>query len=170
MFDVNYLALNVGKSCFLIFSRVTKACPDLNEINVSRGSLSRPKDSYVRFLGILLDENLSFKYHIDLIKTKVSRSLGILRKLKYIFPGSILKILFCSLVQSYVSYYSVIWKSTFPWSLKSLSKLYDKAWTLIQETNRFSLKPLLDLKSLYFLSCSSFIFFTVARPSSCCSM
>jgi len=31
-FVVNYLALNVGKSCFLIFSRVSKACPDINEI------------------------------------------------------------------------------------------------------------------------------------------
>ena len=157
-FDVNYLALNVGKSFFLIFSRVSKACPDLNEIHVSRGSLSRPKDRYVRFLGILLDENLSFKHHIDLIKMKVSRSLGILRKLKHIFPGSILRILFYSLVQSYVSYCSVIWMSTFPSSLMPLSKLYDKARTLIKETNRSSLKPLLDLKSLYFLSCSSFIF------------
>ena len=138
--------------------------------DVSRGSLSTPKDRYIRFLGILLDENLLFKHHIDLIKMKVSKSLGILRKLKYIFPGSIHRILFCSLVQSYVSYCSVIWMSAIPSSLKPLSKLYDKARTLIQETNRFSLKPLLDLKSLYFLSCSSFIFFTVSRPSSCCPM
>ena len=108
-FDVNYLALNVGKLCFLIFSRVSKACPDLNEIHVSRCSLSRPKDRYIRFLGMLIDENLSFKHHIDLIKTKVSRNLGILRKLRYLFPGSILRIWLCSLVQSYFSYCSVIW-------------------------------------------------------------
>ena len=85
---------------------------------------------------------------------KVSRSIGILRKLE-----SILRNLFYSLVQSYVSYCSVTWKSAFPSSLKPLSKLYDKARTLIQETNRSPLKPLFDLKSLYFLSCSSFIFF-----------
>ena len=46
-FDVNYLAVNVEKSCFLIFSRVSKACPDLNKIHVSRGSLSRPKDHII---------------------------------------------------------------------------------------------------------------------------
>ena len=94
---------------------------------------------------------------------RVSRSLGILRKLRYIFPGSILRLLLCSLVQSYVSYCSVIWISTFPSSLKALSKLYDKARTLIQETNRFSLKPLLDLKFLYFLSCSPFVFLQLHR-------
>ena len=31
---------------------------------------------------------LLFKYHIDLIKIKVSSSLGIIRKLKHLFPGS----------------------------------------------------------------------------------
>jgi hypothetical protein len=133
-FDVNYLALNVGKSCFLIFSRVSRACSGLNEIYVSRGSLNRPRDRCVRFLGILFDENLSFKPHIDLIKMKVSRSLGILKKLKHIFPGSILRLLFYSLVQPYVSYCSIIWMSTFPSSLKPLSKLYDKSRNLIQDT------------------------------------
>ena len=113
------------------------------------GFLSRPKDRYVRFLGILLDENLSFKHHIDLIKMKVSKSLGIRRKLKHIFPGSILRILFCNLVQSYVSYCSVIWMPTFPSSLKPLSKIYDKARILIQKTNRSLLKLLLDLESLF---------------------
>ena len=157
-FYVNYLALDVGKSRFFIFSRVSKACPELMEIHVSRGSLCRTKDSYVRFLGILLDKNLSFKHYIDLIKMKVSRSLGILRKLKYIFPGLILRILFGSLVRCYVSYCSIIWMSTFPLSLKPLSKLYDTAMTLIQGTNQFSIKPLFDLKSLCFLSFSSFIF------------
>ena len=125
---------------------------------MSRGSLSSPKDRSVQLLGILLDENLFFKHHIDLIKTKVSIRFGILRKHKHIFPGSILRILFCSQVQSYNPYRHVIWMSTFPLSLKPLLKLYDKARTLIQKTNRSSLKPLLDLKSLYFLSCSSFIF------------
>ena len=48
--------------------------------------------------------------------------------------------------------------STFPSSLKPLSKLYDKARTLIQDTNCSLLKPLLDLRSLYFLSCASFNF------------
>ena len=109
--------------------------------HVSRGSLSSPKDRYVRLLGILLDENLFFKHHIDLIKTKVSIRFGILRKHKHIFPGSILRILFCSLVQSYNPYRHVIWMSTFPLSLKPLLKLYDKARTLIQKTNRSSLKP-----------------------------
>ena len=160
-FDANCLALNVAKSSFLIFSRISLACPELTNIQLSRGSLSRPKERYVRFLGILLDENLSFKHHIGLINMKISRSLGILRKLKHIFPGSVLKILFHCLVQSYVSYCPTIWMSTFSSFLKPLSKLYDKARRLIQETNCSTTNPtslLLDLQSLYILSCASFTF------------
>jgi len=99
--------LNVGKSCFSFSPEFQMLALTYVEIHVSKGSLSRPEDRYVRFLGILLDENLFFKHHIDLIKMKVSWSLGMYRKLKHIFPGSILIILFCSLVQSYVSHCSV---------------------------------------------------------------
>jgi hypothetical protein len=94
------------------------------------------KDQYVRFLGILVDENISFKCQIDFIKMKICRSLGILRKLKHTFPGSILKILFHCLIQSYVSYCPIVWMPTFPLLLKPLSKVYNKARNLIQETNR----------------------------------
>ena len=157
-FDANSLALNVSKTSFLVFSRISQACPQLSEIHISKGFISRPKDGHVRFLGILLDENLSFKHHIDLIKMKVCRNLGILRKLKHIFPGPILRILFHSLIHSYVSYCSVIWMSTFPSFLKPLSNTYDKAINLIQDVNRSATKPLLDIKKLYILSCASFAF------------
>ena len=109
------------------------------------------KDQYVRFLGILVDENISFKRQIDFIKMKICRSLGILRKLRHTFPGSILKILFHCLIQSYVSYCPIVWMSTFPSLLKPLSKVYNKARNLIQETNRSLVVPLLDLESLYIL-------------------
>ena len=94
--DANYLTLNYSKSSFFIFSHVSQIYPQLSEIYQPNRTIHRSKDRYVRFLGILADENLSSKRHIDLIKMKICRSLGILRKLKHIFPGSILEILFHS--------------------------------------------------------------------------
>ena len=97
-FDANYFALNVGESQFLIFfSRIGIAFPQLTQIQVSQGSLCRPDYRVVRFLGILLDEKLSFRNHIAMIRVKVSWSLGIIQKLRHIFPGSILKLLFSAL-------------------------------------------------------------------------
>ena len=156
--DANFLTLNYSKSNFLIFLHVSQIYPKLSEIHQANGIIHRSKDRYVRFLGILVDENLSFKRHIDLIKMKICRSLGILRKLKHIFPGSILEILFHSLIRSYVSYCPIVWMSTFPSLLKPLSKVYNKARNLIKETNRSRVIPLLDLESLYILSCACFTF------------
>ena len=48
--------------------------------------------------------------------------------------------------------------STFPSLLKSLSKIYNKAGNLNKETNRPRVIPLLDLGSLYILSCACFTF------------
>ena len=157
-FEANYLALNVTKSHFLIFSRIGVAFPQLTQLQVSQGSLCRPKNRLVRFLGILLDENLSFRHHIAMIRVKVSRSLGVIRKLKHTFPGSILKLLFFCLVQSYVSYCPIVWMSTFPSTLRSLSVMYDKTRRLVMDTNRSSPRPLLNLQSIYILSCASFVF------------
>ena len=37
------------------------------------------------FLGIILDTSLSWKYHTTMIAIKISKIIGILHKLKYIF-------------------------------------------------------------------------------------
>ena len=40
---------------------------------------------FARYLGVLLDENLSFLKHIQAVELKLSRNLGIIRKLKHVF-------------------------------------------------------------------------------------
>ena len=38
------------------------------------------------FLGLIIDANLNWKAHLNAIGTKVSRVIGLLHKLKYVFP------------------------------------------------------------------------------------
>ena len=109
-------------------------------------------------LAFPLMKNLSFKRHIDFIKMKISRSLVILRKLKYTFPGSILKILFHCLIQSYVSLCPMVWILTFPSLLKPLSKVHNKAKNLIKETNRSGVIRFLFL-SYCIIFCVNFLLF-----------
>ena len=74
-FNANYLVLYVGKSHFLIFSGVGIAFPQLTHLQVSQGSLCRPGNGLVRFLGILLDENLSFRNHVAMIRVRDRKSV-----------------------------------------------------------------------------------------------
>ena len=42
-----------------------------------------------KFLGVILDKNLTFKLHISFLRTKISKSVDILYKLKFIVPKDI---------------------------------------------------------------------------------
>ena len=85
--DLNKLHLNVAKSKFMLFHMPQKVIPQLHF------SLNGSPIDYVTefiFLGLTLDCNLNFKSHLKTIGTKISRVIGLLHKLKYIFPTYLL--------------------------------------------------------------------------------
>ena len=41
---------------------------------------------YFKFLGILFDENLTWKCHINMVTNKLSKVIGILTRLKHVYP------------------------------------------------------------------------------------
>ena len=44
------------------------------------------QDNTVKFLGAMLDDKLTFYPHVNYISIKISRSVGILYKLRDLFP------------------------------------------------------------------------------------
>ena len=165
-FDANLLALNVKKSFLLIFSLIGKSCPTVTELKTSKGSISHPADRFIRFLEILLDENLSFKRHIESMRLKVSRGLGIVRKLKRVFPFSILRLLYFSLIYPYLCICSSVWISIFPFVLTPLHNLQQKAAKVLQSTTHISVEHLKikDIHTLH-LSFIAFQYFRGDLPS-----
>ena len=65
--------------------------------------------SQTSFLGVTINEHLSWKPHIDKICRKMSKYIGIFNKLKHYLPQHILRILYCSIVQSHLSYAILTW-------------------------------------------------------------
>ena len=65
-----------------------------------------------RFLGVLIDEKLTWTYHIAALKAKMSRYIGTLYKLKNILPLKARLLTFDCLVQSHVNYCSLVWGMT----------------------------------------------------------
>ena len=51
----------------------------LNNIQVER-------TSYQKHLGILLDEKLNFKKHIDSVMPKINKSISVIKKLRHSLP------------------------------------------------------------------------------------
>ena len=70
------------------------------------------RENCVKFLGIMLDANLSWKYHIAELSKKLSRSIVIFYKIRHLVPLEILKSLYYSLFYSFVSYGIAVWGFT----------------------------------------------------------
>ena len=74
----------------------------------------------MKFLGVLLDENLSWKAHIDTIGKKISKNLGILYKARITLNQKSTKQLYFSFIHSYLTYGSMAWGSTNKTKLNNL--------------------------------------------------
>ena len=57
-----------------------------------------------KFLGLNIDSNLNWKAHLSAVRTKVSRVIGMLHKLKYVFPSYILCMIYKSLILPHFNY------------------------------------------------------------------
>ena len=62
-----------------------------------------------KFLGVLIDEKLSWKDHIANVKSKLSKSTAILYKCSQVIDSQSMHILYSSLLLPYISYCSEIW-------------------------------------------------------------
>ena len=86
----NKLTLNTDKSHYVIFHRARLKQTKI-EINLSNISLKRV--SFTKFLGVIIDEKLSFTGHISYIKNKISKAMGIIIKArKYLNRKSLLNL------------------------------------------------------------------------------
>ena len=65
--------------------------------------------STFNFLGLILDQHLTWNEHINKISNKISREIGVLNKLKNYLPLSIMKLIYNSLIQSHLNYCNLIW-------------------------------------------------------------
>ena len=109
--DANHLALNIDKTNFVIFHSPHVKVPEPIVIRFCREKIQR--ENCVKFLGILLDSNLSWKYHINELLKKLSRTIGIFYKIRYFVPSEILRLLYYFLFYSFLSYGVAVWGFTY---------------------------------------------------------
>ena len=73
-----------------------------------------PQVSSTRFLGIIVDESLSWREQTDWVSRKINKSIGIIRRVSYLVTTNCLLTLYYSLIYPYLSYCNMVWASTFP--------------------------------------------------------
>ena len=93
-----------------------------------------------KFLGVLIDDSLTFKCHIDHLVSKLSKYVGLFYRVRHLLPQSALLTLYKTLFEPHLNYCNVIWGNTFPSHLKKLQALQKKviralAWAEINSSS-----------------------------------
>ena len=95
------------------------------------------RQSSIKFLGILMDENLSWKEHLRLTENKVDKNIWLIYKAKpYLNKNSLLALYF-SCIHSYINYANLVWGSTNRTYLRKINSQQKHALRLIHNKNRF---------------------------------
>ena len=64
---------------------------------------------YFKFLGILFDENLTWKFHINMVTNQLSKVIGIINRLEHVCLQNALLSLYHSLFATHLSYGLLLW-------------------------------------------------------------
>ena len=91
--NVNKLSLNIKKTHYMVFNIAKKNVKTSVNINVNNFSLEKVNST--KFLGVIIDSKISWLSHIQFIKTKISKGIGILCKArKYLTISSLITLYF----------------------------------------------------------------------------
>ena len=78
------------------------------------------RENSLKFLGVIPDEHLTWKKHIQLIENKVSKNVGVLYKAIKLINSKCLRSIYFSFIHSYINYANIAWASTNKTNLKKL--------------------------------------------------
>ena len=121
---LNQLTLNIKKTNFIIFKSHKKRLRRDLRLTLNGTVLQRVEDS--KFLGIVIDQHLTWKNHIDYITKKILRITGLLRRIRFYVNQTHLKMLYNSLIYPYIHYGNIVWAYNYPTRLDTLFKLQKK--------------------------------------------
>ena len=86
-------SLNIKKtSSEIIFSNRKKVTNEIQNIEIDNSVVARVREC--KFVGVIIDEHLSWTYHINLISSKIAKGIGSLYEMSHYLTKETTKNLF----------------------------------------------------------------------------
>jgi len=105
-FKVNLLTLNLNKTQYLEFR--TKNYYNVNtQTKYDQECITRACE--IKFLGLTIDETLSWKQHTEQVLNKMCTACYALRDIKYIVPIDMLRVIYFAHIHSIIRYGKIFW-------------------------------------------------------------
>ena len=160
-FRGNKLSLNVSKTNYMIFSTSNL---DIDQLTIKMDNQTINRTNCTKFLGLFIDDKMKWETHINNMKSRISRSLYAINKIKHFTPSKILKTLYYSMVYPYLTYGITLWGNTCKQYTNKLKVMQKKVMRAISgdgynaHTNHTFFKyKMLKLDDIYKLNVSKFM-------------
>ena len=125
-FRVNRLSFNVTKTSFMVFDRN----PEVETLSIPIPSecrnLNIDEVKSQKYLGLVIDSQLSFQDHIDYVKSKIAKRIGALYRSKSLLPLKYRKMFVNALMLPQFDYLDIIWCRAAKYKLSTVDTLYKK--------------------------------------------
>ena len=165
---LNRIKVNTQKSHFLIFSYRKEL--KLDPVRFGENFLSQCTST--KFLGIYIDDRLTFKLQVDHILKKVNRSIGVLFKLNYFLPQNILLSLYNTLILPYFNYGITSWHNSPQYAINRLVTCQKKAVRAIcsldynaHTNDYFKELKIIKLNDIYKVNLGAIMFTHIMDPT-----
>ena len=89
----------------MLYSNTLDTLP--GNVIFNQATLVRVKS--IKFLGLFVDEKLNWNTHLTYVNKLISRNIGVLYKLKSMFPQKILQMLYSTIILPYLNYGILAW-------------------------------------------------------------
>ena len=131
--DANKLSINFSKTNFMIVKSPRKRdlAVNIKIESVDGTSYLLERKDRVKYLGVLLDDTVSFKHHISYVASRISRSNGIIAKLRHFLTLPQMRQLYYSIIYPYISYAILAWGSAYKSHIKKIQTKQNHAIRLI---------------------------------------
>ena len=146
----NRLSLNVSKSNVVLFNSSRKKTKIKIELKINNEIISEKE--FTKYLGIFIDNKISWPQHIHHVNLKISKGIGILCKLRHLVSRHMLHSLYFTFIQPHIDYGLVNWGCASSTNLEATRKNIKKVIRIISFQNKDShTQPLFEkLKSFDF--------------------
>ena len=131
--NANRLSLNIDKTFSMFFSNRPSSINLSNVILINDEIINFQNST--KFLGVFIDNKLSYQSHINHLLTKLSKTIGILFKIRNSAPRSIKILIYNCLFYPYLIYAILIWGKTSNIHLDKILLLQKKAVRIISSAD-----------------------------------
>lgn len=130
----NKLKLNVSKTHYILFQN-RSLNSILSPVFFNNELIQQVK--YTKFLGVIVDEHLNWKHHIDQTCIKLSKITGILYRVRHNLTKEAMVSIYFTLCYPHLMYCVPIWACTWPSFLHRITVVQNKIFRCIYFLKKF---------------------------------